>query len=184
MLSWGKIAQKLRVPLGTILGVFFLFKMHPSLRSLCGGGAVAMMGAGLRIWAAGYIDKGKVLAQSGPYAITRNPLYLGSFLMAVGIVAAGQAFWLLIPFALFFLAVYYPVMKAEEIELLQGYGQEFVQYACRVPLFIPNFRTRGGPPSMFLWARVLKNREHHTFACLLITVAILLIISIIRAGVV
>lgn len=182
MLSWGKIAQKLRVPLGTALGAVFLILMHPSFRSLWIGGTVALIGAALRVWAAGHIDKGKVLAQSGPYALTRNPLYLGSFLMAIGILVAGQGYWLLLPFGLFFLGVYYPVMKAEEMELLQGYGQEFVLYARRVPFFFPSLRARAGPPSVFRWARVLKNREHHTFAGLLITEAILILISIIRAG--
>jgi len=182
MISWGKIAQRVRVPLGTVLGLIFLVLMHPSFRSLWIGGTVALAGAALRVWAAGHIDKGKVLAQSGPYALTRNPLYLGSFLMAIGIVLAGQAYWLLIPFGLFFLGVYYPVMKAEEVELLQGYGHEFVHYASRVPLFVPKLRAGTDPRSIFLWARVLKNREHRTFAGLLLTVAFLLVISMIRSG--
>ena len=163
------------MPLGTVLGVIFLILMRPSVRSLWVGGTVAMVGAALRIWAAGHIDKGKVLAQSGPYALTRNPLYLGSFLMAIGMVVAGQEYWLLLPFGLFFLAVYYPVMRTEEIELLQGYGQEFVLYARRVPFFFPNLRARAGPSSVFRWTRVLKNREHHTFAGLLITATILVL---------
>jgi protein-S-isoprenylcysteine O-methyltransferase Ste14 len=156
--------------------------MHPSSRSLWIGGTVALIGAALRVWAAGHIDKGKVLAQSGPYALTRNPLYLGSFLMALGILVAGQGYRLLLPFGLFFLGVYYPVMKVEEVELRRGYGQEFVRYARSVPFFFPSLRARAGPPSVFLWTRVLKNREHHTLAGLLITEAFLVLVSIIRAG--
>src|SRR5262249_11688422 len=97
-LAWGKAAQKLRVPVGTLLGVLFLFLMHPSRRSLWIGGLIASAGAVLRIWAAGHLEKGNMLAQGGPYALTRNPLYLGSFFMAVGILIAGQGYWLLIPF--------------------------------------------------------------------------------------
>jgi hypothetical protein len=117
MKSWGARAQRLRVPVGTFLGIVFLLLMHPSIRSLWIGGSVAALGSLGRIWAAGHLDKGKCLACAGPYAHTRNPLYLGSFLMGLGVVLAGQAYWLLLPFGLFFAAFYYPVMRREEQEL-------------------------------------------------------------------
>ncbi len=122
----------------------------------------------LRIWAAGYIEKGRILAQGGPYAITRNPLYLGSFFMALGILVAGQGYWLLLPFGLFFVGLYLPVMKAEEQELLQGYGEAFRSYSHRVPFFFPRFRNVLGDSSTFLWSRVIRNREHRTLAGLLL----------------
>ena len=182
MESWGKIAQKIRVPAGTVLGIVFLFLMHPSRRSLWIGGVVAALGAMIRVWAAGHIDKGQVLARGGPYARTRNPLYLGSFLMALGVLLAGQGYWLLVPFFAFFVGTYYPVMKAEEAELLQGHGPVFVEYERRVPMFFPAFgRAVSEPldvarqplslkgryasePSRFLWSRVVRNREHRTLA--------------------
>ncbi len=180
MYRWGKTAQRIRVPTGTLLGIVFLWRMHPSVRSLWIGFAVALVGSLFRIWAAGHIEKGKVLAQSGPYALTRNPLYLGSFVMALGILVAGQGYWLLIPFGLFFVGVYYPVMKAEERELLHGHGEAFVSYAGRVPFFFPSFRNVMGGPRTFLWSRVIKNREHHTFAGLLLTEAFLVVLKVIR----
>lgn len=175
MESWSKLTQKIRVPAGTVLGVVFLILMDPSRRSLWIGGILAVGGAALRIWAAGYIEKGRVLAQDGPYAWTRNPLYLGSFLIAFGVLVAGQGFWLLIPFVLFFLAVYYPVMKAEEQELFRGHGEEFRAYAGRVPLFFPSLRAAAGRPSGFLWSRVIQNREHRAILGLLLTEAILIL---------
>ena len=173
--SWGKFAQKIRVPAGTLLGVFFLLLMHPSIRSLWIGGIIALAGALLRVWAAGHIEKGRVLAQGGPYALTRNPLYLGSFFMALGILVAGQGYWLLLPFGIFFIGLYYPVMKAEERELLEGHGETFVLYACRVPLFFPSFRNAVSGPSTFLWSRVIKNREHRTLAGLLLAETFLIL---------
>lgn len=173
--SWGKLAQKIRVPAGTLLGVVFLLLMHPSKRSLWIGGVIALAGAVLRVWAAGHIDKGRVLAQGGPYALTRNPLYLGSLFMAVGILVAGQGYWLLLPFGIFFIGLYYPVIKAEERELLQGHGETFVLYARRVPIFFPSFRNVVTGPSTFLWSRVIKNREHRTLAGLLLTEAFLIL---------
>ncbi len=174
MRSWGKLAQKMRVPVGTFLGVVFLLLMHPSNRSLLLGGFVSAVGASLRIWAAGHIEKGRILTQGGPYALTRNPLYLGSFLMALGILLAGQGYWLLIPFGVFFAVFYYPVMKAEEEELLQGHGDSFLAYARRVPLFLPMLRPAPADASVFLWSRVLRNREHRTVFGLILVGAVLI----------
>ena len=69
--------------------------MHPSFRSLRLGGIITLAGMLLRLWAAGHIIKGRVLTRSGPYAFHRNPLYLGSFFMALGIIVGGQGYWLL-----------------------------------------------------------------------------------------
>jgi protein-S-isoprenylcysteine O-methyltransferase Ste14 len=168
------MAQKLRVPVGTLLGLIFIALMHPTRRSLWVGGIAAGLGASLRIWAAGYIDKGRVLTRDGPYAFIRHPLYLGSLLMAVGVLIAGQGYWLLVPFAAFYLGVYYPVMRAEERELLEAHGESFKQYVSTVPLFVPLFTRAHGRPSGFLWSRVLRNGEHRTVVGLLLTEIILL----------
>jgi protein-S-isoprenylcysteine O-methyltransferase Ste14 len=180
--SWRKRAQKIRVPAGTVLGIIFLSLMHPSIWSLWIGGCIAAVGALFRLWAAGHIEKGRVLTRGGPYAFTRNPLYFGSFLMALGIIVAGQGYWywLLLAFVIFYAAFYLPVMRAEEQELLQGYGEGFVEYSRRVPLFFPSFRGSRFTPSNFMWSRVIRNREHRTFAGFLATEAILVFLNIIN----
>jgi protein-S-isoprenylcysteine O-methyltransferase Ste14 len=180
MHSWEKIAQKTRVPAGTVLGILFLLWMHPSIRSLWLGGILALAGASLRLWSAGHIEKGKVLTQGGPYAFTRNPLYLGSFIMALGIIIAGQGYWLLAAFGAFFAIFYYPVMKAEEQELLNGYGDEFVQYTRRVPRFFPGAGKTGPAASRFLWSRVIRNREHRTVISLILALALLVAKTLLR----
>jgi len=179
MASWNKLAQKTRVPAGTVLGIVFLFLMHPSNRSLVLGGIIALAGALVRIWAAGHIEKGKVLTQGGPYAFTRNPLYLGSFFMAFGIIIAGQSYWLLLAFGAFFALFYYPVMKAEEQELFQSHGNHFLEYAARVPRFFPGLRRTGPASSTFLWSRVIRNREHRTFMGLALAVILLVLLRVI-----
>ncbi len=178
--SWKRLAQKTRVPAGTLLGILFFLLMHPSTRSLWMGGVIALCGAILRLWAAGHIEKGRVLTQGGPYAFTRNPLYLGSFLMALGIILAGQSYWMLLAFGVFFIVFYYPVMRAEEQELLQGYGERFIEYAQRVPLFFPSFRKTELSSSSFLWSRVIRNREHRTIAGLIVVQAVLVLLSLTR----
>ena len=148
-LAWGRVAQKLRVPAGTLLGVVFLVLMHPSRRSLWIGGVIAGAGAVLRIWAAGHIEKGNVLAQGGPYALTRNPLYLGSFFMAVGILIAGQGYWLLVPFGIFFLSFYYPVMRAEEQELATAVRRPFWRIRTKSPAVFAQFHRTGNETLYF-----------------------------------
>jgi protein-S-isoprenylcysteine O-methyltransferase Ste14 len=180
MTSWKKYAQKTRVPFGTVFGIIFLLLLHPSTNSLQIGAVIALAGMLLRLWAAGHIEKGKVLTQSGPYAFTRNPLYLGSFFMALGIILAGQGYWLLLPFAIFFTLFYFPVMRAEEQELLQGYGERFVEYSRSVPLFIPGIRKTASVSSTFLWSRVFRNREHRTIAGLLLAETVLILLRILN----
>ena len=159
MASWETIAQKIRVPIGR-LGVVLLLFMRPTWRSLVLGGIVAGAGASIRLWAAGCIDKGKALATQGPYSMTRNPLYFGSLILGFGIFIGGQLYWMLLPFGIVFLALYYPVMKREEQELYQGYGTDFTAYASRVPRFFPRFPSAAVRSSAFLWSRVKRNREH------------------------
>ena len=140
-----------------------------------------MAGSLLRLWAAGHIEKGRILTQGGPYAFTRNPLYLGSFIMALGIIIAGHGYWwLLVAFGAFFAAFYYPVMRAEEQELFQTHGDRFLAYSSRVPLFFPGLRKTGRDTSTFLWSRVIKNREHHTMAGLIIAVSLLVLLKFFR----
>jgi protein-S-isoprenylcysteine O-methyltransferase Ste14 len=171
--AWGKTAQKIRVPAGTVLGLAFLLMTHPTARLLWIGGAVALAGALLRIWAAGHIEKGRVLTRGGPYRWTRNPLYLGSLLMATGVIVAGGVYWLLIALAVVFSAVYYPVMKAEEQELFAGFGQEYRDYCGEAPFFFPRVWASGRASSTFLWSRVIRNGEHRTLLGLLLIGAFL-----------
>lgn len=182
--SWKKLAQKMRVPVGTVLGVVFIIHMYkgspPSERSLWVGGIIALAGAVLRLWAAGHIEKGRVLTQGGPYALTRNPLYLGSFIMALGVIIAGQGYWLLPVFGVFYTSFYIPVMKAEEQELLSGYSERFVDYAARVPLFFPGLRMGAWHASEFRWARVVRNREHRTATGLVLMIAMLVALGCVR----
>ncbi len=176
MASWEKIAQRIRVPVSR-LGVVVVFFLHPTWQSLAVGGAVAGFGATIRLWAAGYIEKGKSLATEGPYAMTRNPLYFGSLIMTLGILIAGRAYWLLLPIGLIYLALYLPAMKREEEELVQGYGDSFLEYSRRVPRFFPRLHSAAAPSTSFLWSRVRRNREHRHLMVLLIA-GVLLIIRI------
>ncbi len=136
----GTWIQRWRVPLGFLCAAIFIVFAQPSPGTLLVGGAVSLFGLGLRAWAAGHIRKNSALATSGPYAYTRNPLYLGSFLLGLGFTL-GAGSWLLgIVFAALFLGIYFPVMRVESRTLEEIFGESYQRYASKVPLFFPRLR--------------------------------------------
>ena len=100
---------------------------------------MALPGLGLRAWASGHLKKNETLATTGPYGFTRNPLYLGSFIMGLGFtIAAGRAFLVLI-FVIMILGIYLPVMRVESQTLSELFGKKYQRYASEVPLLWPRF---------------------------------------------
>ncbi len=156
----GAWAARGRVPLGFILGIAYLVFSQPSGRLLLLGGAVALVGLVVRAFAAGCLDKNSTLAVGGPYAYTRNPLYLGSFLMGIGFSIACASWILGAVFVVFFLLVYSLVMRREEDFLRQQFGEAYAQYAARVPLFFPTFHKAQPAGRVFRWEHYRKNREY------------------------
>ena len=154
-------AARWRVPLGFALGAAYLILSQPTPRLLLAGGVVALVGLLLRAYSAGYLAKNQRLATNGPYAHTRNPLYLGSSLMGLGFALAGGSWSLGAAALLFFLGVYWPVMRREEEFLRREFGETYDRYAPTVPLFFPKLRavsTAGG--EKFRWQLYRQNREY------------------------
>jgi len=144
--TYSEIAKRSRLPLGFALGVAYLALARPSRPMLIVGGAIALLGVVLRAWASGHINKNAQLATSGPYAHTRNPLYLGSFLIAAGFGLA--AHWLLlVAVAVFFALVYYPTMQREVANIAGRFPEAYERYARNVPLFIPRVTPWRGDPA-------------------------------------
>ena len=129
--------QRWRVPLGFVCAAFFFLLSRPRLLTLAIGGAVAVMGLALRAWASGYLRKNDELAISGPYAHTRNPLYLGSFLIGLGFSIAAGRLYLGLLFLALFLGIYIPVMRVEAATLRKLFGEKFERYRQAVPLLVP-----------------------------------------------
>lgn len=137
MAKHGTLIQRFRVPLGFLFAAIFLFFARPTFLTLGIGAVISVIGLLIRAWAAGHIRKNQNLAISGPYAYTRNPLYLGSFVMGLGFTIAAGVWWLAILFAILFLGIYLPVMRVETHELTEIFGESFKKYANEVPLFVP-----------------------------------------------
>jgi protein-S-isoprenylcysteine O-methyltransferase Ste14 len=133
----GTWIQRWRVPLGFLCAGLFLLLARPRPLTLIVGAVVSLLGLSLRAWAAGHIQKNSALATSGPYAYTRNPLYLGSFLVGLGFTISSGRWLLGLLFALLFLGIYLPVMRVESRTLAQLFGEKFQNYARAVPLFVP-----------------------------------------------
>ena len=132
-----RFLQRIRIPLGFLFAAVFLIFARPTLVTLAVGSAIAVIGLAIRAWASGHIRKASALAISGPYGYTRNPLYLGSFLMGVGFTIAAGVWWLALAFALLFLGIYLPVMRVEVDDMRRIFGSEFDEYERNVPMFVP-----------------------------------------------
>ncbi|MDQ6666276.1 MAG: isoprenylcysteine carboxylmethyltransferase family protein [Acidobacteriota bacterium] len=119
------------------------------------------MGLGLRAWAAGHLAKNRTLAEAGPYAYTRNPLYIGTLTVAAGLVLAGRSVWLGLVFAAVFLLVYLPVIQLEEQHLRKIFPA-YADYAERVPALWPRFGTASKRGTQSSWnSRIYwNNREY------------------------
>ena len=165
--------SRLRVPLGYLAGALVVVLARPTLPSVGAGIAVALLGEAIRVWASGHIEKTRRLATGGPYAHTRNPLYVGSALMALGVAAASASVSVVVAVALYF-AVFYPAVIREEAAFLADrFGTDYAAWAREVPAFWPRLRPAGPRASRFEWARVGANREWRAAAALPVAAALL-----------
>ena len=138
--------QRARVPLGFVMGALFLVfaPRYTTPVSLVVGGAVAIVGIAIRAWATGHIVKNETLTTTGPYAHTRNPLYVGSFFLALGFAICTH--WLAIGLVLvFWLLVYKPTIERERDFLREVYGPAYREYEANVPAFLPSLSAWSGP---------------------------------------
>ena len=158
--------SRLRVVFGYAVGAIVLLLARPTPRSLLVALPFALLGEGLRLWASGHIEKTQRLATGGPYAHTRNPLYLGSATIALAVAAACASAPVAVCVALYLAAFYPSVMREESAFLRRKFADEYEAWAREVPMFLPRL-TPGGPRSTrFDWGRVRVNREWRTAAAL------------------
>lgn len=164
---WQRIARRIRVPLGFLTAALYLYELWrnpPQLDAVGWSLTLVVPGLWLRGYAAGYVKKNQELTTSGPYAHTRNPLYLGSMLMAAGFALALRSWPVAVTLTFGFLVIYVPVIASEE-RFLRATFPHFDDYCRVVPRLIP--RLTPGPSSggrsggRFLLALYLKHREYN-----------------------
>jgi protein-S-isoprenylcysteine O-methyltransferase Ste14 len=138
---WQLVARRIRVPLGFATAGLYLFELWrraPQPAAVAGSLALVLPGLWLRGYAAGYVKKNRELTQTGPYAYTRNPLYLGSMLMAAGFAVALLSWLVALVLAVGFVVIYVPVIASEE-RFLRATFPNFEAYCRRVPRLIPRW---------------------------------------------
>jgi protein-S-isoprenylcysteine O-methyltransferase Ste14 len=173
MASWSAIARRVRVPLGFAFAVLYLWLAKPTLESILIGAGLVIPGLVVRALASGHLHKNEQLATGGPYAYTRNPLYLGSLILSVGFALASRSWWIVVGIVLLFFAIYRPVIRAEEAFLRERFPQ-FDEYAREVPRLLPRVRRFGKPSGSFSWDLYWKHREYNaTLGSAAIIVALL-----------
>ena len=156
---WVRWRSRLGFPLAAIC----LYFAQPSTASILAGTLFAIGGLCVRAAASGHLRKGEVVAMSGPYARTRNPLYFGSSVLAAGFVIASRSWIVGVLVASYYLALYPFLMRREEHELSERFGEAFAEYARRVPRFWPRLRTNGPSAGAdFSWSQYVKNKEYQT----------------------
>jgi protein-S-isoprenylcysteine O-methyltransferase Ste14 len=155
---------RLRVPSGFLIVLIFAWFSNPTALSLELGLPIALLGLALRGWAAGCLAKDRELATGGPYAFTRNPLYLGTLVVAAGLSVAARSIGLGALFVGVFIFVYLPVIQNES-EHLQHLFSDYTAYAAAVPLLLPRltpFPSKKSNP--FRWSLYLRNQEYNAGA--------------------
>jgi protein-S-isoprenylcysteine O-methyltransferase Ste14 len=168
-----------RVRLGYPLALGVLFFSKPTPRSILLGALAGIIGLTVRAHAAGYLHKQEVLTVTGPYAYTRNPLYLGSAILSLGAGIATRS-WISALVLLVYFAIFYSmVMKREANELRARHGASFEEYARSVPLFIPRLtaaKFRANSVGSFSFAQYKKNHEWQASVGFLFLLSVLLLI--------
>jgi protein-S-isoprenylcysteine O-methyltransferase Ste14 len=171
---WQKIARRIRVPLGFVTAGLYLFELWrraPQSIAIAASLALVLPGLWLRGYAAGYVKKNRELTMTGPYAHTRNPLYLGSMLMAAGFAVALESWLMGLVLAAGFALIYIPVIASEE-RFLRATFPGFDAYCRLVPRLIPRLTPArvpatqpaaepGAPTAGFSFDRYLKHREYN-----------------------
>jgi protein-S-isoprenylcysteine O-methyltransferase Ste14 len=176
----GNFFVRWRVRLGYPLALAVLWFARPTVRSILLGALVGAIGLGLRAYAAGFLHKQEVLTVTGPYAYTRNPLYLGSAILALG-AGIGARHWVSISILIIYFAVFYSiVMRREERELHSRHGGSFEEYARAVPLFVPRLtaaKLSGSSAGSFSLVQYKKNHEWQASVGFLLILAVLYLLS-------
>jgi protein-S-isoprenylcysteine O-methyltransferase Ste14 len=148
------------VPLGFLFGMFYFWRARPDWLSLASGAAVAALGVFLRAMASGHVKKNEQLATTGPYAYCRNPLYLGSIIIAIGFAIASRDIWVAVGIAGVFALIYVPVIRGEEIFLRDRFPG-YQSYARLVPRLLPRTVWFTGLTSGFSRELYWQHREYN-----------------------
>ena len=157
---WQEILNRLRVRSGLFLAVTVVLLARPAWTSIFLGVLISLLGLAVRAWASGHLIKEKALAVSGPYRYSRNPLYVGNFLLGIGIVVGTRSWWVLGLFIIYY-GVFYPlIIRRERDRMRELFPQQYEEYRKKVPLFFPSVRKHLPAKGKFSWSLYRQNKEY------------------------
>jgi hypothetical protein len=157
---------RLRVPIGFVSGVLVLWLAHPTGRTLAIGAIVAAVGEALRVWAAGHLEKGREVTVSGPYALTRHPLYLGSIIIGIGLAIASASMVVAVLILAYLAITLTAAVRTEEAHLTEKFGGAYPDYRAGRTATVAR---------RFSLARAMRNREYRAIVGLLLAIALLVL---------
>ena len=174
MASWQRIARRIRVPLGFVFAALYIWLARPTWRSIILGSGVAVVGLIVRALASGHVRKNEELTMTGPYGMTRNPLYLGSLIIALGFALASRSWIIAAIAAAMLIVIYIPVIRSEE-EFLRARFPEFDDYCRNVPRLFPRLKLAQGSAGSFSAHLYWKHREYNAAMGAAAIIAVLVI---------
>ncbi len=157
-MNFSNFAERLRGKIGVLISLVIIIISKPNIWSILGGFLISILGNILRVWASGYIRKEKELATSGPYSLTRNPLYLGNFIIGAGFCLASWQILSIPIFFLYFLFLYIPLVKNEEKRMLDIFKEDYIEYKKGVPVFFPKI-DKINKTERFSCKNIVENKE-------------------------
>ncbi|MHB8482357.1 MAG: methyltransferase family protein [Nitrospiria bacterium] len=161
MQKFNQLIGHYRTFISLLLAIVILVFAKPTLYSIAWGLPFIIMGEFIRTWSAGCINKEyEQLTTWGPYAYTRNPLYIGNFLLGLGFVMMGNQWITIVLFLVIFFLIYRATIMDEEKSLFKVFGESFSEYKKSVPRFFPRFSSHTNEKQNFYWKRVIKHREY------------------------
>ena len=165
--------KKHRTKISGVFGILCFILAKPTLNSLIAGAIPILIGESIRIWSSGHIHKNQILTVTGPYSLSRNPLYVGSFILGTGFMIAMGVIWLAVVFLLFYAAVYLLTIKWEEEKLKNEFPDDWEKYYGTVPRFLPVWSLPDYRPGEFSWSQVTKHKEIQNASVVLFVYTIL-----------
>lgn len=176
-LSWTAMKQKVTVKTVPVyaLAIALVWLARPVPRWFAAGVVIVLLGEAIRVWAAGHLYKNERVVTSGPYAYVKNPLYLGTFLIMVGLCMMASNYVLLAIGVAVFVVYYAPFkQRRESNRLRERFGDAWVRYDREVPAYVPRltpYPDREEKP--WQWSAFIRNDEHGTVAAVLLGIAVL-----------
>lgn len=166
-----RLLARLRVSLGFVFGALVLWLAEPTARSLLLGSVLASLGEGLRVWAAGHLNKSREVTMSGPYRWLAHPLYVGSSIMGAGLVIASANVVAAVLVTIYLGAAISAAVRTEEAFLRRAFGSRYEWYRSASAGEAPTIDAH----RRFSAARAMANREHRAAIGLAIAIVLLLL---------